>query len=103
MRCTELTLMPAACAIISAVQCVASPGGSPRVKATVRSCTLAGRGGMREGRVLSRNRPSTRPHVNRLQTRTVGRTHLDCNPSRMLTPVGRDHTPFRTLMLDFIH
>ncbi len=35
--CTELALMPAALAIIAAVQCVASPGGSPWVKATVRS------------------------------------------------------------------
>ena len=35
-------------AIISAVQCVASPVGSPRVSATVRSRTLADSGGMRD-------------------------------------------------------
>ena len=57
--------MPAAFAIISAVQCVVSPGGSPRVKATVRSRTLTGSGGMREGRVLSRNRPATPARMNR--------------------------------------
>ncbi len=41
------------------------PGGSPSVKATVRSCTLAGSGAMRQGRVLSRNRPATPDRMNR--------------------------------------
>jgi hypothetical protein len=62
---TELALMPAAFAIIAAVRCVASPGGSPWVKARVRSRTLAGSGGMRERRVLSRSRPSTPARMNR--------------------------------------
>src|SRR6516165_10018999 len=65
MRCTELTLTPTALAIIAAVQWVVSPGGSPRVNATVRSCTLVGSGGMREGRVLSRTRPATPARMNR--------------------------------------
>ena len=55
---TALALMPAACAIMSAVQCVVSPGGSSNVRATTRSATAGPSGGMREGRVLSRNSPS---------------------------------------------
>jgi len=50
--------MPTAFDIISAVQCVTSPGGSPRVNATVRACTLAEKGGIRERRVLLRNSPA---------------------------------------------
>lgn len=45
-------------AIMVAVQCVASPGGSVCVSATTRAATSAPSGGMREGRVLSRSRPS---------------------------------------------
>ena len=59
MRWTELTLMPVAFAIMAPVQCVASPGGSASVSATTRAATSAPSGGMREGRVLSRSRPST--------------------------------------------
>ena len=59
MRRTALALMPTACAIISAVQWVVSPGGSSSVSATTRSATSGPSGGMREGRVLSRNSPST--------------------------------------------
>ena len=58
IRCTEETLMPTALAITVAVQWVVSPGGSVSVRATVRSRTASGSGGMREGRVLSRIRPS---------------------------------------------
>ena len=47
-----------ALAIIAAVQCVVSAGGSVSVSATTRSATLAPSGGTREGRVLSRSRPS---------------------------------------------
>lgn len=50
-------MMPAACAIMAAVQCVVSPGGSASVSATTRSATSGPRGGMREGRVLLRNSP----------------------------------------------
>ena len=57
--------MRAAFDIMSAVQCAASPGGSAKVRATERSCTLAGSGGMREDRVLSRNSPATPARTNR--------------------------------------
>src|ERR1700734_3755810 len=58
MRWTELTLSPAAFAIKAPVQWVVSPGGSPSVKATTRSVASALSGLIREGRVLSRTRPS---------------------------------------------
>ena len=58
MRWTELALMPTAFAIIEAVQWVASTGGSVRVRAMTRSAISDPSGGMREGRVLSRRRPS---------------------------------------------
>ena len=59
MRRTEDGLIPTALAIASAVQCVASCGGAWLVRATTRSTVAAGRGGIREGRVLSRVSPST--------------------------------------------
>lgn len=59
MRCTELTLMPTASAIAALVQCDASCGGSSMVNATTRSLTEGSSFAMREGRVLSRKRPST--------------------------------------------
>src|SRR5882762_10478883 len=59
MRCTEETLIPAVLAIMPAVQWVVSPSGSVCVRATTRAATSAPKGGMREGRVLSRNSPST--------------------------------------------
>ncbi len=49
---------PMAFAIIEAVQWVASTGGSVRVSATTRSAISEPSGGIREGRVLSRRRPS---------------------------------------------
>ena len=58
MRWTELTLIPTAFAIMAPVQWVASAGGSVRVSATTRSMIVDPSGGMREGRVLSRRRPS---------------------------------------------
>jgi hypothetical protein len=57
----ELELLdpvPTAFAIIEAVQWVASTGGSVRVRAMTRSAISDPSGGMREGRVLSRRRPS---------------------------------------------
>jgi hypothetical protein len=63
--CSRGSLSLTAFDIIAAVQCVASPGGSSRVIATVRSRTLAGSGGMRDGRVWSRNRPATPARINR--------------------------------------
>src|SRR5277367_6598990 len=95
MRCTELTLIPAAFAIISAVQCVVSPGGSPRVRATVRSRTLAGSGGIREGRVLSCSRPSIPARMNRsCQRHTVT---LLVPAWRMISLVPRPSTVSSTI------
>ena len=45
-------------AIMAPVQWVALRGGSVSVRATTRSAMLAARGGTRDGRVLSRRRPS---------------------------------------------
>ena len=50
--------MPVALAIMAATQWVASAGGSLSVRATTRSATSGPSGGMRDGRVLSRSRPS---------------------------------------------
>jgi hypothetical protein len=58
MRCTELTLIPLCFAILAAVQCVASPGGSPSARTTMPSGTSAPNGSIRDRRVLSRNKPS---------------------------------------------
>ena len=65
MRWTEVRLTPAALAITRPVQWVVSPGGSPRVKATIRSVTSSASLGTRAGRVLSRRRPSTPSVMNR--------------------------------------
>jgi len=51
--------MPTAFAMAAAVQCVASCGGSAAVSATTLSITSWPSGATREGRVLSRKRPST--------------------------------------------
>src|SRR5215213_6010849 len=58
MRCTEDRLMPTASAMAAAVQCVASCGGSVAVSATTLSITSCLSGLTREGRGLSRKRPS---------------------------------------------
>src|SRR5258705_7872966 len=58
MRLTALALILAALAIMSAVQCVVSPGGLASVSAPTRSATSGPSGGMREGRVLSRSSPA---------------------------------------------
>ena len=52
------TLILLAAAIMTAAQCVVSPGASVSVSATTRSITSGFRGAIREGRVLSRNRPA---------------------------------------------
>jgi hypothetical protein len=59
MRRTALALILLAAAIMSAVQCVVSPGASLSVRATTRSASSGARRAMREGRVLSRSKPST--------------------------------------------
>ena len=58
MRWTELALISTTFAIIAEVQWVASAGGSLWVSVTTRSVTLDPSGRIREGRVLSRRRPS---------------------------------------------
>jgi hypothetical protein len=58
MRCTEETLTPAASAIAAPVQCAASASGGSIVSATARWAKAGSSFLMREGRVLSRSRPS---------------------------------------------
>ena len=58
MRWTELTLTRAASAMATPVQCVVSPGGACIVRVTTRSAIEGSSLEMREGRVLSRRRPS---------------------------------------------
>src|SRR5450759_2050194 len=48
MRCTELTLMPLALAMATAVQCVVSPGGSVSVAETTRASTSSASGAIRD-------------------------------------------------------
>jgi hypothetical protein len=62
MRRTEEGLISTTLAMAGAVQWVASCGGGWLVNAMTRSTFSAGKGGMREGRVLSRVSPST-PHA----------------------------------------
>src|SRR4051794_38829084 len=61
IRCTELMLIPTAAAMALAVQWAASCGGSVGVSSTTRSIVACARGGMRDGRGLSRRRPATPP------------------------------------------
>jgi hypothetical protein len=58
IRWTELALISTTFAISAEVQWVTSAGGSLWVSVTTRSVTLDPSGRMREGRVLSRRRPS---------------------------------------------
>jgi hypothetical protein len=85
MRCTELTLMPTASAIAALVQCDASCGGSSMVNATTRSLTEGSSFAMREGRVLSRKRPSTPSTAKRSCQRQT--QVLDLPVSRMIALV----------------
>jgi hypothetical protein len=54
----ELALISTTFAIMAEVQWVASAGGSVWVSITTRSVMFDPSGGMRDGRVLSRRRPS---------------------------------------------
>src|SRR5512132_987900 len=62
MRRTEETLIPVALAIAAAVQWVAWCGGSVAVSAITRSMIVCCKGGIRDGRVLSRR---SRTMINR--------------------------------------
>ena len=63
---TEVAVMFLAAAIMEAVQCVVSPGGTVIVSDTTLSITADFKGEIRKGRVLSRNRPSTPAAIKRL-------------------------------------
>ena len=65
MRWTELTLMPTASAISAPVQWVVSPGGSLDGQRHDALGHPGPSGAMREGRVLSRRRPSNALRMNR--------------------------------------
>ena len=92
MRRTALSLMPVAVAIIAAVQWVASTGGSVSVSASTRSATSGPKGGMRDGRVSSRRRPSTPSSMNRSCQRQTHvfdvpvRRMISCVPTPLSTP-----------------
>src|SRR5712675_1199926 len=87
MRETALALMPQAAAISAAVQRVLSPGGGLEVNATTRSATSGPSGAMREGRVLSRSKPSTPSCMNRSCQRQT--QVLDLRVRRMISLVPR--------------
>jgi hypothetical protein len=72
MLWTVETARPQVSAIARAVQCVASCGGGASVRRTTSLTRAASTGAFPGGRVLSRNRPSTRAAMNRsCQRRTV--------------------------------
>src|SRR6266436_1928976 len=85
MRCTELTLIPIALAMAAPVQWVASAGGPAKVKATTRSAILGSKGGIRDGRVLSRNSPAVPSVPNRSCQRQI--TVLALPICRMISAV----------------
>ena len=76
IRCTELTLIPAAFAIAEPVQWLAAGGGPASVRATTRFATSALSGGMRDGRVLSRQSPAAPSSRNRSCQRQITRLGL---------------------------
>jgi hypothetical protein len=79
MRWTELTLMPDAFAIKAPVQWVVSPGGSPGQRDDALG-DLAPERRMREGRVLSRSRPSKPSSMNRSCQRQTQVLDLPVSP-----------------------
>jgi hypothetical protein len=95
MRETALALMPQAAAISAAVQWVLSPGGGLEVNATTRSATSGPSGAMREGRVLSRSRPTTPSCMNRSCQRQT--QVLDLRVRRMISLVPRPSAESSTI------
>jgi len=85
IRCTELTLIPAALAIAAPVQWLAAGGGPARVRAITRSAFSEASGGMREGRVLSRQSPAAPASRNRCCQRQI--TVLAFLVARMISAV----------------
>ena len=88
--------MPVAAAMARPVQCVVSPGGSPKVSSTTGSTVAGGSGGRPGFLVLSRSKPSTPASMNRrCQRQTLG---LDTPARRMISAVpmpfgGRQDDP----------
>src|SRR3954469_20946699 len=96
IRCTELMLIPTAAAMALAVQWVASCGGSVGVSSTTRSIVAYARGGMGDGRFLSRSRPATPSRTNlSCQRQTQG---LDLPVRRTISPVPRPSAVARTIL-----
>ena len=81
----QLTLIPAAFAIAAPVQWLAAGGGPAKVMATTRSVTAGLSGGMREGRVLSRQSPAAPSSRNRSCQRQI--TVLALPVARMISTV----------------
>src|SRR5882672_1468584 len=95
MRETALALMPQAAAISAAVQRVLSPGGGLEVNATTRSATSGPSGAMREGRVLSRSKPTTPSCMNRSCQRQT--QVLDLRVRRIISLVPRPSAESSTI------
>ena len=95
IRCVALRLMPTTFAIARPVQCVTSPGGSINVRATTRSATSDAKAGTRDGRVLSRRRPSTPACMNRSCQRHTAVLALPVR--RMISVVPQPSAVSRTI------
>lgn len=96
MRCTELTLIPQAFAIAAPVQWLAAGGGPANVRDTTRSAIPGARGGIREGRVLSRQRPAMPASWNRSCQRQMSVLALPV--VRMISPVPCPSAVSRTIL-----
>ena len=95
MRWTELTLISTALAMAAAVQWVVSPSGGPPVRSITRAITARSSGGLRDGRVLSRNRPSTPARLKRSCQRHT--TDLLLPVCRMISAVPKPSAVSRTI------
>ena len=79
-----------------AVQCVASCAGSEAVSSTTRSMVSCARGGMRDGRVLSRSSPATPSRMKRsCQRQTHG---FDLPARRMISAVPHPSAVARMIL-----
>src|SRR5215510_12300195 len=87
--------MPTALAMAAAVQWVVSPGGGPAVRSITRATTTLSSGGLREGRVLSRNRPSTPACMKRSCQRHT--TDLLLPVRRMISAVPKPSAVSKTI------
>src|SRR5262249_56665543 len=78
------------------VQWVASAGGPAKVKATTRSAILGSKGGIRDGRVLSRNSPAVPSVPNRSCQRQI--TVLALPVCRMISAVPCPSAGSKTIL-----